>query len=81
MDPIGRGLQEFFSSRYGLSEAELGPEFELRQVLDSLAILELLEFIRERMGAAIDPADLNSENLSSLGSLDRLIRVSLERAK
>jgi acyl carrier protein len=43
------------------------------EVLDSLALMQLIEFIEEEWGIEVDDADVTPDNFQSLNTLDRYL--------
>jgi hypothetical protein len=60
----------YFKQRYGLTDAELASDIPLAEFMDSLGRLALISFIRGDLGAALEAADVNPENL---GSPERIV--------
>ena len=46
-------------------------------VMDSLAILKLVNFLEESYDIAIDPRDMNTDNLRTIGSISALVESKL----
>lgn len=49
----------------------------LGEILDSLALLQLVEHIETRFGFEVDDADMVPDNFRTLDDLDRYIRTRL----
>jgi acyl carrier protein len=64
-------LQEFVKTKFGKSVTPDQPI--LGEVVDSLGIFSLVEFIETTFGVMIAETDLTSDNLSSLKTIDQLI--------
>jgi acyl carrier protein len=61
---------------YARPDAELRADDPLigSGVIDSMGILELVEFVQSEFGVAVDDAEITEENLGSIGAITRLIR-------
>lgn len=69
-------LARFVSSRFvSESDVSIDPEEDLlkRGLLDSIAVMHIVEHVEEAYGVELDGADITVENFESLASIWRLI--------
>lgn len=69
-------LQEYLVNELAADPEDVA-DIDLRlveeQVIDSLGIFSLVDFIEARFGIAIQPEDITIENFSSLRAIDALV--------
>ena len=61
------------------------PDFDLRPelpllgagIIDSMGVVELIEFLQERFGVAIEDGEITEENLGTLTAIDSLVQKKL----
>jgi acyl carrier protein len=51
----------------------LDAELVEEEIIDSLGIFAMVEFLEDRFSIAIDPTDITIENFSTMGSIDALV--------
>jgi acyl carrier protein len=72
-ETIERDVRDFLVRNYplGVGESELGRDESLLDagVIDSLGVLELIEFVESTYGLAIPDEDVLPENLDSVGNI------------
>ncbi len=78
-DILKRFIKERFlsSASYELSDSDL--LFE-KDVIDSLDMLELINFIESSFGVVIDSSDVTTDSFSSIEKIANLIRNKLNRS-
>lgn len=61
--------------RFGDTSVAIVPDESLIEagVIDSTGVLELVAFLEERFGIAVDDADIEPENLDSLAAIARYV--------
>lgn len=81
-DDVRARIRSYVISRFHLSRARgLGDEDSLldTQVIDSLGILELVEFLEETFAIQVTDDELTPENFDSIGALARFASRRSER--
>ncbi len=75
-------LTEFVSEAFlsGNHTFHITPETSLlgTRVVDSLGILEIIEFMEREFGITVEESDMVPENLDSIGSMIRFIKAKAE---
>lgn len=75
-------LTDFVSEVFlsGNHKIHITPETSLlgTRVVDSLGILEIIEFMEQEFGITVEESDMIPENLDSIGSMTRFIKVKAE---
>lgn len=73
-------VREFIRTEIMLEEAssELTDETPiLKDVIDSLGLMQLVSFLEEEFGVEIEDVDITSENFTSVEMIDRFLQVKL----
>jgi acyl carrier protein len=47
------------------------------EILDSLGIFSIIEFLEERFGIEVDPAEVVFENFETMGAIEQLVTSKL----
>jgi len=66
-------IVRFLKEKYAAEVAENESLFE-RGCLDSMALLELLGFIEERMGVRVPDSEVLPENFETIANIDALVK-------
>lgn len=81
MDNVQEQVRQFILENFlpGEDPRNLTDETELKEsgILDSLSTLKLVSFLEERFGVEFEANDLEAGNLSSLASIERLVRSKM----
>ena len=83
-DTIGveERLTDFVSKAFltGGRKTRITPETSLleNRVVDSLGILEIIEFMEQEFGITVEESDMVPENLDSIDKMSRFIKVKVE---
>lgn len=71
-------IREFLISHLGvrMAASELGDDRSLLAsgLIDSLAVLDIIEFVEQRFGITLEPEDLTGDNFDSVGAIAGLAR-------
>lgn len=82
MTDIRQDVKDFILEHFlqGEDPKNLTDETELKEsgILDSLSTLKLVSFLEERFHVEFEANDLDAGNLSSLGSIERLVKSKME---
>ncbi len=70
-------IEEFIPDSH---KDEISDDLELIKsgILDSLSVLKLVAFIEDSYDIALDPSEIDPENLNSIRAIDTLISKKLE---
>ena len=72
---IEKTIQDFLINRFPTLGPELAPDTSLADgAIDSLGILEIVNFLDESFGIETTDEDFDEENFESVQSLARLVR-------
>ena len=78
-------IREYFKSRPDISAdpTDLSADQSLiaSGIIDSLAVLDIIEFLEVRFGIMFDPEDLTGENFDSIAAIAALVRQHQESAQ
>jgi acyl carrier protein len=81
MDSIRHAVKAFILDNFlpGEDPKNLTDEFELREsgILDSLSTLKLVAFLEERFKVEFEADDLEPGNLSSIQSIEKLVKSKM----
>ncbi|BFM17471.1 acyl carrier protein [Maricurvus nonylphenolicus] len=72
-------VEEFIPDTH---QDEISDDLELIKsgILDSLSVLKLVAFIEDRYDIALDPSEIDPDNLNSIRAIDALISKKLEQS-
>ena len=82
-ETIERDVREFLDQNFPLGETfslEPGDSLLEAGVVDSLGVLEIIDFLEQRYGVRVPDAEVLPENLDSIDSLTRYIISKLQES-
>lgn len=78
---IENRIEEYIRTQFSVSPSDpgFGPEADLFEegYVDSVGVVELLEFVGQEFAVEIPEEDLLSDDFSTLGGIARIVRRSL----
>jgi acyl carrier protein len=77
-------VREFLDANFPLGEGlSLGADESLLEagVIDSLGVLEMIEFLEQRYGVRVPDAEVLPENLDSIANIIRYVAAKLEESE
>jgi acyl carrier protein len=68
-------IEQFIRENFIFGEVALAPETSFVEggILDSTSVLELVSFLEERFGVAVEPDEINLENMDSLSRVEAYV--------
>jgi acyl carrier protein len=68
-------IERFIRENFIFGEVALAPETSFVEggILDSTSVLELVSFLEERFGIAVEPDEINLENMDSLSRVEAYV--------
>jgi acyl carrier protein len=68
-------IEQFIRESFLFGEVTLAPETSFVEggILDSTSVLELVSFLEERFGIAVEPDEINLENMDSLSRVEAYV--------
>jgi acyl carrier protein len=68
-------IEQFIRENFIFGEVVLAPETSFVEggILDSTSVLELVSFLEERFGIAVEPDEINLENMDSLSRVEAYV--------
>jgi acyl carrier protein len=68
-------IEQFIRENFIFGEVALAPETSFVEggILDSTSVLELVSFLEERFGIAVEPDEINLENMDSLSRVEAYV--------
>lgn len=68
-------IEQFIRENFIFGEVALAPETSFVEggILDSTSVLELVSFLEERFGIAVEPDEINLENMDSLTRVEAYV--------
>ena len=69
------GLRVMVADLGGLTQDEISPDEPLftAGLIDSMSLLEVISFVEEKFGLAVNPADITLDNWDSLSRISRFL--------
>lgn len=81
MHSIEEAITQFLSSTLNLDRQGLTitSDTNLKELLDSLSTLKLIDFLEQSYQIEFGPSDLDADSFVNLRSIDRLVNAKLEQ--
>ena len=83
-ETIERDVRDFLDENFPLGEGfalDSGDSLLEAGVIDSLGVLELIDFLEQRYGVRVPDAEVLPENLDSIDNVTRYVAAKLESAR
>jgi acyl carrier protein len=73
---VREAIEQFIRENFIFGEVAFAPETSFVEggILDSTSVLELVSFLEERFGIAVEPDEINLENMDSLARVEAYVR-------
>ena len=73
-EPLEEQLRRIAIESSSIDEAELRGDSDLLEVVDSLGVAELFEFVEERLGRPLREDEMTRETFGTIAAIAKLIR-------